>query len=194
MPLGGWLGWTGSILLSEESKMNWDALGAMAELVGALVVVVSVVYFAVQIRHSTRVSKAAAQEAAVTALRDLTKPLAQDAELSRIFRVGLEGLDGLEGEDRVRFFHLAFQFFKAAEGIHFHYVQEVLDEGVWKGYSTIFHHYLATPGFREYWDLRRDSFSPAFQQFHDTIPLSEPPLSVAELAKETDAGQDGGTG
>ena len=167
--------------------MNWDAFGAIAELAGALVVVVSVVYLAVQIRHSTRVSKAAAQNAAVTALRDVTKPLAQDAELSRIFRVGLEGVGGLEGEDRIRFFHLAFQFFKGAEGVHFQYVQGVLDEGLWRGYSTLFHHYFSTTGFREYWDLRRDSFSPAFQRFQDTIPLSQPPLSVVELTRQTEA-------
>jgi hypothetical protein len=171
--------------------MNWDALGAIAELGGALVVGVSVVYLAVQIRHGTRVTKAAAQDAAVTALRDVTKPLAQDAELSRIFRVGLEGISGLEGEDKFRFYHLAFQFFKGAEAVHFHHVQGILDEDIWRGYSTIFRHYFATKGFREYWDLRRDSFSPAFQRFHDSLPLSEAPKSVVELAKQTEAGKKG---
>ena len=33
--------------------MNWEALGAIAELLGALGVIATVVYLAVQIRHNT---------------------------------------------------------------------------------------------------------------------------------------------
>ena len=34
--------------------MNWDAVGAMSELVGAIAVVVTLIYLAVQIRLNTR--------------------------------------------------------------------------------------------------------------------------------------------
>ncbi len=170
--------------------MNWEALGAVGELVGALVVMVSVFYLAIQIRHNTRVAKGAAQEAAVAALRDLTKQLTQNAELNRLFNKGVEGLDRLEWEERTQFFHLAFQLLKVAEGIHFHHIQGVLDEGAWMGYSNLFRHYFATAGFREYWKLRRDTFSPAFQSFFDTVTLGAPPLSVVELARQAEPGQD----
>ena len=34
--------------------MNWEAIGVIAEVVGAVAVVVSLVYLAVQIRHQSR--------------------------------------------------------------------------------------------------------------------------------------------
>ena len=40
--------------------MNWDAIGAIGELLGALVVVISVVYLAGQVRQNTAASRAEA--------------------------------------------------------------------------------------------------------------------------------------
>ncbi len=36
--------------------MNWDAIGAVGEIVGALAVVVSLVYLAIQVRRQNRES------------------------------------------------------------------------------------------------------------------------------------------
>ena len=68
--------------------MNWDAISAISQLVGSLAVVLSVLYLAVQVHQSTRVAKLAMQDAAAAALRDVTKPLMENAELERIWRVG----------------------------------------------------------------------------------------------------------
>ncbi len=75
--------------------MNWDAISAISQLVGSLAVVLSVLYLAVQVHQSTRVAKVAMQDAAATALRDVTKPLMENAELERIWRVGLEDISTL---------------------------------------------------------------------------------------------------
>ena len=34
--------------------MNWEAIGAVAEIIGAAAVMISLVYLAVQIRHTVR--------------------------------------------------------------------------------------------------------------------------------------------
>ena len=57
--------------------MNWDALGAISEALGAVVVVASVWYLAIQIRRQT-------EEASMTATREL-------ARRSEERRVGKEG-------------------------------------------------------------------------------------------------------
>ena len=54
--------------------MNWDAVSAVSQLVGSIAVVLSVLYLAVQVHRSTRVAKLATQDAAATALREVTKP------------------------------------------------------------------------------------------------------------------------
>jgi ABC-type multidrug transport system fused ATPase/permease subunit len=102
--------------------MNWEAINAVSQLVSSIAVVLSVLYLGIQVHRSTRVAKLATQDAAATALRDVTKPFMENAELERIWRVGLEDLSALSSEDRARFFHATYQFLKAFETIHFHYV------------------------------------------------------------------------
>src|SRR5205814_10556701 len=108
--------------------MNWDAISAISQLIGLIAVVLSVLYRGLQVHRSTRVAKLATQDAAATALRDVTKPIMENAELERIWRVGLEDLNALSIEDRARFFHATYRFLKAFETIHFHYIYGLMDK------------------------------------------------------------------
>src|SRR5436190_15631450 len=123
--------------------MNWDAISAISQLIGSVAVVLSVLYLAVQVHRSTRVAKLATQDAAATALRDVTKPLMENADLERIWRVGLEDLSALSAEERARFFHAAYQWLKALEAIHFHYVDGLMDRQVGEGWRGLLQHYVA---------------------------------------------------
>ena len=126
--------------------MNWDAISAISQLVGSLAVVLSVLYLAVQVHQSTRVAKVAMQDAAAAALRDVTKPLMENAELERIWRVGIEDISALSVEERARFFHAAYQFLKAFESIHFHHVYGMMDRDSWEGWHGLLRHYVFAPG------------------------------------------------
>ena len=100
--------------------MNWEAINATAQLISSIGVVVSLWYLAVQVHRSTRVAKLAAQDAATTALREVTRPFAENVEVSRIWSIGLENFDSLDPLEKGRFYHVAFQFLKAMETIHHH--------------------------------------------------------------------------
>ena len=145
--------------------MNWEAINAIAQAIGAFGVVASLWYLAVQVHRSTRVAKIAAQDSAASALRDVTKPYMENAELARIWQIGLENLSALSPEDQSRFFHAAYQFLKAFETIHFHHVHGVMDEQIWQGWCGLLQHYIASPGMEHYWKLRQDLFSARFQKF-----------------------------
>lgn len=161
--------------------MNWDAINAIAQLISSIGVVASLWYLAVQVHRSTRVTKLTAQDAAATALREVTSPFAENAELGRIWRAGLENLDTLSDDDQARFFHSAFQFLKAMETIHFHYIYGIMEEQVWRGWCNLYAHYLSTPGLGYYWRLRHDLFSERFQEFIAGLEKPEQRLTVANL-------------
>jgi len=154
--------------------MSWEAVNAISQLVGSIAVVFSVLYLALQVHRSTRVARLATQDSAATALRDVTKPLMENAELERIWRVGLEDLSALSVEDRARFFHAAYQFLKAFETIHFHYVYGLMDKQLWDGWHGLLRHYIIAPGIAHYWKLRPEVFSERFRKFVDTL---EPPTN-----------------
>src|SRR5499427_6936107 len=119
------------------TTINWDAISAISQLIGSLAVVLSVLYLAVQVHQNTRVAKMAMQDAAATALRDVTKPFMENAELERIWRVGIEDISALSIEERARFFHAAYQFLKAFETIHFHHVYGLMDKQLFEGWHEL---------------------------------------------------------
>src|SRR5438046_1785879 len=162
--------------------MNWEAIAAISQLVGSVAVVVSVLYLAVQLRSSTRVARVAAQDAAAAALRDVTKPFMENAELGRVWRAGLENLDALSPEDQARFFHAAHQFLKALETIHYHYVYGLLDAQLWDGWQELLRHYIATPGLGYYLNLRSAVFSERFRNFLGELEPVTERFTVANLS------------
>src|SRR5207247_7065025 len=152
--------------------MNWEAISAVSQLVGSIAVVFSVLYLGIQVHRSTRVARLATQDAAATALRDVTKPFMENADLERVWRVGLEDLNALSAQDQARFFHAAYQFLKASETIHFHYVYGLMDRQLWEGWRGLLRHYVAAPRIAHYWKLRPEVFSERFRIFVDVL---EPP-------------------
>src|SRR6478672_4839010 len=166
--------------------MNWDAISAISQLVGSIAVVVSVLYLAVQLRSSTRVARVAAMDAAAAALRDVTKPFMENAELARLWRTGLENLDALSPEDQARFFHATHQFLKALETIHYHYVYGLLDLQLWSGWRELLQHYVASPGIHYYLSLRGAVLSERFRKFIAELEPVEKRMTVGNLlGKET---------
>src|SRR5215813_11708195 len=139
------------------ADINWDAISAISQLIGSLAVVLSVLYLAVQVHQNTRVAKLAMQDAAATALRDVTKPLMENAELERIWRVGIEDISALSVEERARFFHAAYQFLKAFETIHFHHVYGMMDKDLFDAGTDCFD----TTSSRPAW-LSIGNFGPKF--------------------------------
>ena len=73
----------------------------------------SLLYLAVQVHRSTRITKLAAQDAATTALRDVTRPFAENPEVGLLWRRGLEDINSLQPDEKARFFHVAFQFLES---------------------------------------------------------------------------------
>src|SRR5947199_9681638 len=142
--------------------MDWGAISAISQVVGSIAVVLWVLYRALPVHRSTRVAKRATQDAAATALREVTAPFMENAELERIWRLGLEVIGALSVEERARFFHAAYQFLKAFETIHFHYVYGLMDRQLFEGWHGLLRHYILPPGMAHYWKLRPEAFSERF--------------------------------
>ena len=166
--------------------MNWEAINAIAQLVSSIGVIASLWYVGLQVHRSTRVTKLAAIDDATKALRDVTKPFAENPEVGRLWRIGLENLEALSADDKARFFHVAFQFLKAMETIHFHCIYGLMAEQVWRGWRNLYGHYLASPGLEFCWRLRHDLFSDRFQEFVASLDRPAQRLTVANLLGQED--------
>ena len=60
--------------------MNWDAIGAIAELIGTLVILVTLIYLAVQVKYARLTAMDANRNGRVVGIRDLNGNLVTNAE------------------------------------------------------------------------------------------------------------------
>jgi hypothetical protein len=79
---------------------------------------------------------------------------------------------------------VAFQFLKAMETIHFHYIYGLMEEQIWRGWRNLYGHYLASPGLIYYWQIRHDLFSDRFQQFVASLEKPSQRRTVGNLLGE----------
>ena len=82
--------------------MNWDAVGAVAELAGAIAVFLTLLYLAAQIRQSNRLALAQHREMNRVAMRDITDPIIRDKQLSDLIEASRENLNGIDRSDQRR--------------------------------------------------------------------------------------------
>ena len=166
--------------------MNWEAINAVSQFVSSITVVLSVLYLGIQVHRSTRVAKVAAQDAAASAVRDVTNTFMENAEMSRIWGAGLENLKTLSAEDQARFFHATHQFLKALETIHFHYLNGLMDKQLWLGWQELLRHYITAPGIAQYWNVRHQLFSARFCEFINQLEPVRDRRTVGNLLGQED--------
>jgi hypothetical protein len=70
--------------------MNWDAISAVGEIAGAFAVFASLMYLAIQIKHSNNFMKAQAFQERSNALQDLRMRVAESEVLSRVQSLVIE--------------------------------------------------------------------------------------------------------
>ena len=85
--------------------MNWDAVIAIAEIVGVVAVIASLIYVAVQIRQNTDIARATIVHETQVSFSRFYELLASDAELTSIYIRGVNGED-LSEIDAHRFISL----------------------------------------------------------------------------------------
>ena len=78
--------------------MNWEAIGAVAEILGAVAVVASLVYLGRQIHQSNAQSQADARYSFLDAYGQLSLTIAANNDLASVFRRGMQGLELDEDE------------------------------------------------------------------------------------------------
>jgi hypothetical protein len=91
--------------------VNWDAIGAIAELAGAIGVIASLLYLTGQVRASTRASTVEAKLATTGFLNKFIDSLIENPDLNDLNMRGIKDLDLLSKEKYLRFSNMALKAF-----------------------------------------------------------------------------------
>ena len=163
--------------------MNLEAINALAQLIAAIGVIVSLFYLAAQIRQNTQSQRSVVVDSLTSSLINLLGPQASDPKLTRAFASATEDWHGASEEDRTRAIAVLFALFKLFENAWFQQRQGTLDPQQWQGWDAYIRMYYHRPGVREWWRLRRAAFAPGFRDYIESSkPIDELP-SVTQLIR-----------
>jgi len=143
--------------------MNWEALGAIGEIVGAVAVVLTLGYLAVQIRQNTRVFQSSTEQAQADAHTRCLSLIAQDPDLTRLYLRGASG-DSLDREESLRFGFLLHVVFSQVQAAFFHYRQGTLSPEQWVPPSRVAAWWISSPGARAWWAEGKTVYREEFVQ------------------------------
>ncbi len=142
--------------------MHWDAVAAVGGLLGAVGIVLSVVFLAMQIRRNTAATQSQTYQSACSALADFSATVGQDPALCRVWRIGLSTPQELDDNQYYQFAFLGISLFRRYENAFYQYHAGLIDDDFWSGHRNILSWHFHRPGIQHWWQGRRQTFSKAF--------------------------------
>ena len=152
--------------------MNWDAIGAAAEFLGAIGVIVTLFYLASQLRRNSLALEAATNQALSDATQERLLAPAQNPELAAAYtkaRLG-ENLSDIE-QTQLAFFSRAT--FRGIQNVFFQHRKGLISDEVLKDYEQVLRGASRWAHTKDWWNTERSSFDRDFVEFYEALISSE---------------------
>ena len=144
-------------------------LGNYGEFIGAIGVVVTLGYLAIQVRHSTGATRAASHHSIVEALNQGNLALAQDHELANIFVAGSERRGVLSEVEQQRFDSLFLAYFHVFDSLWYSAKIGTAERDLLQSEERGFEHLMNTQGVYDWWEANPYAFSPEFRSYMEAF-------------------------
>ncbi|MGR8949150.1 MAG: hypothetical protein ACU84Q_13965 [Gammaproteobacteria bacterium] len=149
--------------------MNLDQIANLAETFGAVGVIVSVIYLAIQIRKQTEEARLSATRQLAAQFQDCLKSVGVDENLSEAWLKGVKDYESLPDVERFRVAVMFHDLFRSAEQQYFHTKTGNIEGLYLDSMDNYFTELLSFPGVRSWWELSKHSFEDNFQAHIETV-------------------------
>ena len=132
--------------------MNWDAIGAVGEIIGAIAVFVTLLYLAAQIKFARKATSAQLEENVNSSWNRDIRAWGENEDVANLMAEGLDHYDELS-QGKKLMFHVRMD----ALMVEHLKQQQLADQDVWGGPTLKSHEQailrmLLCPGGRAWWD------------------------------------------
>ncbi len=172
--------------------MNWEAVGAVGEILGAGTVVATLFYLARQVRHATAVSRAASRQAIAQMNIDTWAPSLDPQVLATAASKPFVG-EEMTPEESGNYIRWILMRMRFLENAHYQYREGLLDEAEWRGYASLIKT-LVGPDSRgeEVWARGSLAYSPLFVREVERIQMApDSEVNAAVFPRDESSETDG---
>ena len=154
--------------------MDLQSLANLSEVIGSVVVVLSLIYLAVQVRQNTEAQRTENYSRALDRLAAMQSMLSQDGEISLIWSKGCLDASKLTPQERMRFTWSLYEAFGAYEFMFHASRTDAIPEEVWARWSSGVAWWLTFPGVQNWWQARPIPFTESFTAYVDSLLKDNP--------------------
>ena len=155
-------------------SLSLEQASYLAEIIGVIAVVISLIYVALQLKQNTQAIKQGSVKNIINTLRDATANLGQSEEKTEILLQLSQNTPELTMTQKVRSYVMLQNLMSAFELAYFEQSQGALEEEHWSGYQQFLVDICKAPGIREYWKARCTWYRKDFRAYMDEVILPRP--------------------
>ena len=163
--------------------MNWEAIGALGEIVGALGVILTLAYLAVQVRQNTEEMRSGQTQDLIEANSEANYFMASDEKLAELMQIGMVEPSELSATDQFRFNVFWFAAYNRFDFAYHQFIRGRLDPELWEKMDYEIPLYLNLPGSRAWWERDKPRFSKKFVAYVEKrLSEFEPPEAIPTIS------------
>lgn len=151
--------------------MSWGAIGAVGEILGAVAVLVTLVFLARQIRQNNQLGRAEAEREWFATWHGLVARLMGSAEAADLLRNGLDHYASLSPNDQAVLSTRLIAFFDHADILRRLNENGYVSDDICERVVGVCLAFLRTPGGAEWW--ARVAPSTMFHEYFDALPRDQ---------------------
>ncbi len=145
-------------------NLSLDSAAKIGEVIGAIAVVIGLLFVGFEIRGNTIAQQFSATQALVSEYNAAITSI-NDQEFVCIYIKGSSGFNQLSQRDKIRFSIQMQPIFRTFEQLHYSSLHGTIDRNVHSGFERQFASIMRLSGNQEFWSVRRDWFGHAFQEY-----------------------------
>ncbi len=155
--------------------MTLDQYASIAEIFGLILVIVTLVFLAVQTRQNTQAMRAGTSQAIHEQMSRFYNLLSENADLAEVFVKGQKDPDVLTPAETARFFSFWLTACLTFQNLVGQTREGIVGTDLTYALSRNLVNMSKAPGFQAFWAQRKDVFEPHFQAYVDNEILPKAP-------------------
>jgi hypothetical protein len=161
--------------------MNLQELVALAEIISAFAVVLTLIVLIISIRQNTKSQKALVVDSLAAAITSINVPAMQSPALGSALSKATADWSSATREERIIAHYFLFSLFKLLENAWYQQKAGILDQAHWLGWESLLRKYYHADGVRRvWWHSRKHAYSPEFQNY---LAGTKPPADLSSLGE-----------
>ena len=155
--------------------INWEAIQAVSEALGLVVVVGSLIFVGFQIRQNAQATRAASMNNIMDTFSDRYLRISENENLAEVVWNGAQDPKAVNGVDRWRLSIAIGGFFYFWNNAYYQWTIGAYESHAWYAHEKLMTNLLTMSGIRAVWDERKSMLPEDFQMYVETEILTKSP-------------------